>query len=171
MSSNLETEYKLRRDINELHQQVEYLKGQNNMLQSMILFGEKNTQQTVTKTYFHKDPLSIAAANDDCETLRVLIKSTIPETSLSAALFIACELGFIDVVRLLVEEAGCDPRCDYSSALLWACQGKYINIVEYLLDKGGCDVNTLNSLPLRIAVSDSNTKLVEMLIKHGAHMP
>ena len=65
-----------------------------------------------------------------------------PNQTCATPLHQACKRGWLDVVKLLIEEYGCDPNVrtrSNKSVLYYACQYGHIDIAEYLINKWRLD--------------------------------
>ena len=87
----------------------------------------------------------------------------------------ACSFsGNVELVRYLVEEAGCDINAkgenDYTS-LHWACEKNQLEIVKFLTSKPECNresANKFGNLPLHLACGFSgNVELVRYLVEEA----
>ena len=58
-------------------------------------------------------------------------------------LHIACRNGWLDMVKQLIEESGCDPEvkdCGKQTPLHYACRYDCLEIIQYLIQEQKCDV-------------------------------
>jgi ankyrin repeat protein len=61
-------------------------------------------------------------------------------------LHIACRNGWLDMVKLLVEESGCDPEvkdCGKQRPLHYACRYGCLETIQYLIQEQKCDLTAL----------------------------
>ena len=90
-------------------------------------------------------------------------------------LHLACGFsGNVELVRYLVEEAGCDINAkdnNDSTSLHWACERNQLEIVKFLTSKSKCNresPNKFGNLPLHLACCFSgNVKLVRFLVEEA----
>ena len=89
------------------------------------------------------------------------------------ALYIACQKGHLELVRLLVEKgAGVDIEgCNMFTPLYMACQKGHLEIVQVLLEMGA-DINKSNGgwTSLIIACVRGHLDVVRLLLEKGADM-
>ena len=87
-------------------------------------------------------------------------------------LHLACEKGWLDVVKLMIEKCGCDPNVrtrSNQSVLHYACQYGHIDIVEYLIDNQHLDplLRDNDQLePLDYAINNNKTAIAIYLCQH-----
>ncbi|OUM66898.1 hypothetical protein PIROE2DRAFT_25786, partial [Piromyces sp. E2] len=85
-------------------------------------------------------------------------------------LYLACQFGFEDIVKLLVESgANINSINDDWTPIEIACSNGFISIVDYLLEKGA---NVHLKTPreyklLHIATEENNLEMVKLLIEKG----
>lgn len=75
-----------------------------------------------------------------------------------------CGSGQLEIVKILIEN-GADIHIDQDRPLLASCEYGHIEIVKFLLEKGA---RIYADSPLYEAASLGNTKVVELLLDHGA---
>ena len=120
-------------------------------------------------------PLAVAADNGYTEVVEILCKAGAnvnTATSISyTPLMYAAENGYTEIVQILIKyKANLEYSNDFgSTALLKAIEKDYVEIVD-LLCRAGADVNhcSVKSFPLQEAAYRKNTKIVKILLKHGA---
>jgi hypothetical protein len=168
----------LRIEVSQLHSHINVLEkeieAKNNLigqLQTALL--DDTVHHDVSTLDYNTSPCMRAAINGDHESLKMIVDNMDLKANkerLEAVFLKACEHGYLDIIKLLVERGGVDPACDKSSGLLWACSRAThtdIEVAQYLIRRG-CDVNAVQSLPMRIAVAKRNVKLMGMLLESGA---
>ena len=85
------------------------------------------------------------------------------------ALHFACRLGFLDIVRCLVEKGNCDVSLEHyeeGTGLDMACRWGFVEIVKFLVEKGNCDVtlkHASDGTPLEIARRNKSTEVVNYI--------
>ena len=58
-------------------------------------------------------------------------------------LHMACQNGWLDMVKQLIEKSGCDPEikdCGKQTPLHYACRCGYLEIIQYLIQEQKCDI-------------------------------
>jgi hypothetical protein len=84
----------------------------------------------------------------EVETWKWLIEEAAPPHSeYTHFLWRACWGGYLDVVKYLVEELGCDPHSGEESILQEACRTGHLDIVKYLIEVQGCDPHSGGNFP------------------------
>lgn len=92
-----------------------------------------------------------------------------------SALHIASAMGHVDIVQLLLD-AGANVNLqtiyEKKTPLHLACTNDHVRVVRMLLECATCDVNARDEegdTPLHQVVRDANSKLTEILVRHGAN--
>ena len=86
------------------------------------------------------------------------------------ALHQACKQGWLDIVKTLIEEYGCDPNvnskyCNYQSPLHYACRYGHIEVVDYLIKlEPMYGVDHFNSLDC--ALNNDKTDIAVYICQH-----
>jgi ankyrin repeat protein len=135
---------------------------------------------TVDRT--HTTALITAVAYSDVSMLRILIENgrdvneTQPDgfTPLSAA----SQLGRLDKVRFLVEEAGAHVDLigdddDPTTAVYMACQNGHADVVRYLVGEAGADITISRmhgTTPKDVAFWCGHYDIVHLLDRHAKHL-
>lgn len=83
----------------------------------------------------------------------------------SNALQIACQMGYLDIVKWLLETGDVDVHADYDSALQWAAKRGDKDIVQVLL-RNGADPTVLNGCALRIALDRGHNDVAKLFMEH-----
>ena len=84
----------------------------------------------------------------------------------------ACRQGWLDIVKLLIEEYGCDPvtsKCQRQSPLHYACRYGHIYVVEYLVKKQHSNPllkDNINLEPLDHALNNNKTDIAVYICQH-----
>ena len=94
----------------------------------------------------------------------------------SAPLWIACQYGHLDVVRVLLSVDGIDPnraKKDGQTPLSRACQNGHVDVVRLLLALPGIDVEkgAPGWPPLSLAQHFKHTAIASLLREHAAAAP
>ena len=85
----------------------------------------------------------------------------------------ACENGFVDIVRYLVSELGCDPASpdnDGDLPIHIACVGGQLNVVKYLITNNYCSPDNKGKwgrTPLHHACDKGHMNIVQYLISES----
>ena len=92
-----------------------------------------------------------------------------------APIYIACEYGHLELVRLLVEKGAYvnRPRNDDASPLSIACEYGHLEIVRLLADRSGPYMNRQRNngaTPLSIACEYGHLEVARLLLEKGADM-
>ena len=96
-------------------------------------------------------------------------------TSISCPLMVACELGYDEIVRILLD-AGANTRWNEtvgSLAIEKACRAGHLSIVETLLnhDNGLLEIADFEGFtPLFVAIDSHQTDIVRFLLSRGANV-
>lgn len=130
---------------------------------------------------YKKTLIHAAAKYGNVEIMDTIIKFgiNINERNYAYAtpLIIASEYGNINVVEYLLNhgawcnehDSGWDQGYHAKTALMYACENDHIEIVKMLL-KRRCNINAISSLRLSAIDYASSVEIIELLIKHGAHI-
>ena len=116
------------------------------------------------------DPFIEACADGDIDTVHQLVKQGYNPNADTDGLHKACRHGHFELVQVLIEEYGCNPRGrDYlgNTLLHVACrEGRTQKFVRYLTKQKQCDqtiVNHAGELPLHIACAWGNLDIVKLV--------
>ncbi|EAX87500.1 hypothetical protein TVAG_002620 [Trichomonas vaginalis G3] len=94
------------------------------------------------------------------------------EKSKITLFFLACKVGYFDVVKVLVR-FGCNPNLgdiDGNTSLHVAMKGDFIPIIKYLIEELKCDVKALNKkdeTPVMFACFGNKERGIKYLIESG----
>lgn len=97
---------------------------------------------------------------------RIFIENGEKIPHINQAMSIACEEGYLEIVKLLLEN-GANIHRRHDIALEKACLGEHVHVAEFLL-QNGANVHVLNDR-LLIKLSDCGfTEIVKLLLTYGA---
>lgn len=105
--------------------------------------------------------IAIAVRNEDAAMVSALLPSSTTQQK-TDALLLACQLGFVSIVDIVLTEGEVDVHVDHNSALLWACVKGNLALAEFLIERGA-NVKALNSCALRIAAQRGDVDMARML--------
>jgi ankyrin repeat protein len=81
----------------------------------------------------------------------------------------ACQNGYLEIVKLLIESYKVNPSCENENFLRTACWNGHLNIMKYLIESCGVNPHIDNERPLRTACWKGHLEIVKYLTqKTGA---
>jgi len=87
----------------------------------------------------------------------------------SNALIYACENGFYDIAKILLDKRIVDINAHSDRALDVACTNGYRNIVELLINNGA-NIHSDNDYPFQVACANGYYDIVKFLYDNGANI-
>ena len=76
-----------------------------------------------------------------------------------------CHLGYLDVVKYLVEKCGVDARAKYDYAVRWASVGGHLEVVKYLVEKCGANARANSDYAVKWASENEHLEVVKYLVE------
>lgn len=125
-------------------------------------------------------PLYFATSSHHSHLVELLVKQyraivDLPTFDGSTSLHVACEQGFEDIVRLLIDgQANLNAKMnDGTTPVMFACQNGHLGVVQLLNDTGRCDlmVQRLDGVTsLFLAVQHGHETIFDYFIEHRADL-
>jgi len=136
--------------------------------QAVLEFVLKDVSLLVYSTYETAMKKAMRCENEPA-VYSLIAHRDAPESPLSKALSIACELGNFNMAKRLVLR-GADVRFNDSECLCRACSSGCLPLVQFLVEKGANVLSFCNE-PIRTAMRTLNPDMVRYLMQHGAETP
>ena len=141
---------------------TQIMDGSQNASTSDLYLAFRNGNYSLSKTLLAE----FDSANQELANFVVKITARVYGDTL---LHLACQHGWLDIVKCLIEVYGCSPNINNKwnqKPLHYACRHGHLNVVQYLISEQECDVTatTMRSwTPLHYACRNGHRRLVEYL--------
>lgn len=94
-----------------------------------------------------------------------------PAANNNSAIIRASDLGFDQVIKILLSDPRVDPSDDDNAAIINASSGGHTKIVEMLLQDPRVDPTAKNNKAIRLASRNTNPEIIDMLLKYEREDP
>jgi ankyrin repeat protein len=129
-----------------------------------LLFKDDRFKSELDNALYH------ATARKHINQVKLLLAYGANPASNYAILQTACQMGFTEIVKILLE-TNADPQANDSGSLRWASYSGRTDIVKLLLDDKRADPTAQESLCLRHAVDQNKPSVVQLLLEDGRAIP
>lgn len=102
---------------------------------------------------------------------RSLEQGVDPSMESNKAIRMASAWGYVDIVKLLLQDSRVDPTVFFNYALRWACNYRHLKVIEALLQDGRADPTVWNNEPLYMASVYGHIAVVSLLLQDGRVEP